>query len=577
MKKNLSIVVLALFAVLNVQAYKGELIYAKTVEGVEMLFTGINDEEVEVGGSVWGARREAVERGTTGVVTIPETVNGYRVTRICDKAFNYCALSGINIPNTVTRIGEEAFFVSSLTELIIPESVNYIGQKAFSWCRKLKNVVIHGKISTLEESTFEHCEELSSVELPEGLITIKQSAFNSCESLATTNLPESLECIEQFAFYDCYSLQGIVLPENLKSIGVYCFNNCLSITEISIPNGIETIPDGAFSGCTALSTALLHEGLCVIGADAFSLCSKLTMIDFPETLHLLGMHSFSDCTSLESIVIPKNVRVIEEGAFSFCPSLSSISVDEANPYFDSRNHCNAIVEKEGSRLISGCKNTVIPNDILIIGAECFNGCSDLHSIEIPECVLAIESVAFANTALVDVILPSQLETIGGYAFANCFNLSSVVMDNLVKSVGSGAFNGCTKLQSIELSQSLLEIHSYAFTGCTNLEDVISYAEKPCEIVEEVFYCYYPHDYIYDTATLHVPYGCADIYRATPAWSKFKNICEMEHIGIDLQTISEGSVVEEARYTVDGFKAGSHKRGLNIVVMSDGSRRKVMVK
>ena len=204
MKKNLSIVVLALFAVLNVQAYKGELIYAKTVEGVEMLFTGINDEEVEVGGSVWGACREAVERGTTGVVTIPETVNGYRVTRICDKAFNYCALSGINIPNTVTRIGEEAFFVSSLTELIIPESVNYIGQKAFSWCRKLKNVVIHGKISTLEESTFEHCEELSSVELPEGLITIKQTS--------STVIAPSHSVYAGYDYDGGYGLNGMKVP-----------------------------------------------------------------------------------------------------------------------------------------------------------------------------------------------------------------------------------------------------------------------------------------------------------------------------------------------------------------------------
>ena len=47
-------------------------------------------------------------------------------------------------------------------------------------------------------------------------------------------------------------------------------------------------------------------------------------------------------------------------------------------------------------------------------------------------------------------------------------------------------------------------------------------------------------------------------------------------GVDnIQTAD--NVIEIARYSIDGKRLSAPQKGLNIVVMSDGSKRKVLVK
>lgn len=52
---------------------------------------------------------------------------------------------------------------------------------------------------------------------------------------------------------------------------------------------------------------------------------------------------------------------------------SSIIVAEGNPVYDSRNNCNAIIETATNKLVSGCKNTVIPSSVTSIGSGAFYG------------------------------------------------------------------------------------------------------------------------------------------------------------------------------------------------------------
>ena len=69
----------------------------------------------------------------SGALTIPDTINGKKVTGIGKNAFEDCnSLTGITIPDSVTSIEYRAFYYCrSLTSITIPDSVTRIGYKDF--------------------------------------------------------------------------------------------------------------------------------------------------------------------------------------------------------------------------------------------------------------------------------------------------------------------------------------------------------------------------------------------------------------------------------------------------------------
>lgn len=81
----------------------------------------------------------------------------------------------------------------------------------------------------------------------------------------------------------------------------------------------------------------------------------------------IGEGAFYYCTGLTSVIIPNSVTYIYYWAFNGCSGLTSIVVDGGNYKYDSRDNGNAIIESESNTLITGCKNTVIPNSVTTIG------------------------------------------------------------------------------------------------------------------------------------------------------------------------------------------------------------------
>ena len=77
--------------------------------------------------------------GSNTSITIPETINGIKVTAIANSAFRGCsALTSIVIPDGVTKIGDSAFEeCTSLTSIVIPNGVTEIGDCTFWGCKNL--------------------------------------------------------------------------------------------------------------------------------------------------------------------------------------------------------------------------------------------------------------------------------------------------------------------------------------------------------------------------------------------------------------------------------------------------------
>ena len=200
-----------------------------------------------------------------------------------------------------------------------------------------------------------------------------------------------LTVIDDRAFAGCANLQEITLPAGIITIGEYAFGP--SVDNLGYP-----------IGCTNLHNIVLPEGVTQIGDYAFCY-SGLESIILPFSLTSIGQQAFEHCP-LTSVYVPASVNYINNNPF-VSESIETIEVDPMNATFDSRNACNAIIRTSDNKLISGCKNTVIPNGVVSIGHGAFE----------------------YTTGLTSITLPSSVTTIGEHAFDHCTGLTTIIVES----------------------------------------------------------------------------------------------------------------------------------------------------
>ena len=262
-----------------------------------------------------------------------------------------------------------------------------------------------------------------------------------------------------------------------------------------MPNSLTSIDDGAFEFCDSLTDVDIPNSVTVIGESAF--CGTgLTSVTIPNSVVTIGRYAFSN-TGLTSVIIPNSVTNLGIIPFNRCTNLNCLIVDDANPKYDSRDNCNAIVETETNCLLFGCKSTFIPNSITSIQELAFADCEGLESIQIPNSVTSI-----------------------GYSvFQNCKNLTSVTLPNSIDCIMSSFFEN-SGICSIVIPPKVSQIGLSAFDGCYYLEEITSLAKNPPMIVHpNNTFCRYD-------ITLYVPYGCKESYENADGWQKFEEIIEL---------------------------------------------------
>ena len=343
-----------------------------------------------------------------------------------------------------------------------------------------------------------------------------------------------MNCLCVFA-YDC-EIDGI-------------YYNRLNATEFEVASAPES---HCYKGNVTIPSEVNYKGktfkIVKIARYAFHF-SEITSISIPNSVEVIDEGAFSDCESLTTINFPDNLKSIGYDALKNCVSLTSIT---------------------------------IPNSVTSIGGGLFEGCVSLTSAVIPSSVKTYNGNSLFNgcKSLTSYKLPYDLDYIGFYEFRKCESLKSITIPKIVNTIYDSAFEGCTSIKSITIPNSVNCILEKVFKGMTALTTI--YME--C-VIPPSFSAYYgakkivataPFDNEHYTWTdLYVPFGSKENYQNAKFWRNFKSIIEYDPSGIvDLKCDSPNPI---SRYNIQGQRLVESQKGINLIKLSDGTTRKILVK
>ena len=353
-------------------------------------------------------------------------------------------------------------------------------------------------------------------------VTYKDTDYNSYsgevsipDKLTYSGIEFTVTEIGKYAFYESTGLSSVKIPDSVVSINDKSFMFCTGMTEIKIPDSVVSIGEDVFWDCGYLKKVDLGNSVVTIGEYAFHGCSNLAGVIIPNSVTTIGPSAFSMCSSLQSIALPSSVTSIGDNMFEECTSLTSVILSES---------------------------------LTEITEYMFASCTSLKTIDIPKSVTHISLNAFSDSGLESIVIPDEVIRIEPSAFYGCLNMKEVMIGKSVMNIRSGVFRNCTTLTSItSLNPDAPECYSDTFTDVNKVK---------CKV--------------------YVPEGSVDAYKAAEGWKEFLFIEPISDSGVDETGVDAEDVTAVGYYDLQGVRLDAPAKGVNIVVYSDGTRRKVVL-
>ena len=272
------------------------------------------------------------------------------------KAFEFCNIKSIIIPNEVRSIGDGVFSnCKSITSVSIPITVNNVGKQAFSGCNNLKTVSFN---TNAVGNVFAGNTSIEKLIVGESVTKIAEKAFYGCSNLDTIIIPKTVESIGKDAFvcegtcgdnarwkYDMLTKTMTISGTGfLKHYG-YDFN-----TQTDIKTPWADFAD-------KIESVVVEEGINGLGACAFNNCANIKRVSLSSTCTDYGGSAFDNCPKLQKVAVRgKYVMRVNDHCFSNYENCTLyVPMDKVDYYK------NEIVFKDFSKIIGAYMVTIDSN------------------------------------------------------------------------------------------------------------------------------------------------------------------------------------------------------------------------
>lgn len=528
---------------------------------------------------------------------------GASITKIASAPFNGCTnLKTVRFEDTATRI----LINNSSTSMFYncPVETVYLGRKL---------VLNNGGVTFNNGCLFKSHTTITEFELGEQIDTIPNSLFGSMTSTMTVTAPEVVH-IDKQAFSNSKNITLIApklksigpnafekatLPSfnfsTVEKIGTEAFYKC-TIDNIVLPNNVKEVCKTAFNGITA-KTFRIEDG-----DEAIELGVDETIEDL-SNINRYNNKGWLTSTTLEELYIGRpighaeklteenNAMIFNTGSVnsSGLSALKTLTLTKvAALYSASFASCTKL------QSVSMPLLTAIPS-------SCFYKCSSLtwDGIDLPS-MTSIDALAFSGcTSLQEFTVPSRVTALGstaslmdgGNVFGGCTGMKRFTIEDNPTTLFSSGIGAMANLEEVYIGRELSgtsngmrfnqatlkrvtfgnqigsltcyvsgtgTIHGYCIQG-SNVETVRCLATTPIALTADdgtegmrnnLFPAVSGTYVVQENATLIVPKGSLEAYKAAPVWKGFNTIVEDEGLAGDAngdRKVNVADIVEIVNY------------------------------
>lgn len=290
------------------------------------------------------------------------------------------------------------------------------------------------------------------------------------------------KCVED-AGLSLKEIKNLKLTGNVNSRDFAVINHLMtSIESLNLKEVTIKGANGGIIGEKGDGTDYHRGDDCQIPPSALLGKESLIHLVLPDSITSIGIEAFRQCSHLSgSLTIPEGVTKICQYAFEGCSLLSgNLSLPESLIAID-------------NGAFRGCKFTcelLLPSNLEGIGGEAFAECEEMYGeLHFPQSLKSIGEGAFDGMVSLTgcITIPQFITEIPSSLFRNCSGLKGLTLHNGIQSIGSWAFEGCEFKGEIILPDDLTYIGIRAFRGCVFTGQLV--IPKSVSIIEKEAFCF----------------------------------------------------------------------------------------